>query len=70
MLTRESVMGESAEQYVSELTADRLHSKGTREGFGLWSIDHRLGQFGGFTEIESGDGLTVRIALPVKLLDH
>jgi signal transduction histidine kinase len=50
--------------------ADRLHSKGTREGFGLWSIDHRLGQFGGFTEIESGDGLTVRIALPVKLLDH
>jgi len=49
--------------------ADRLRSKNPREGFGLWSIDHRLGQFGGFTEIESGQGLTVRIALPVKLLE-
>jgi len=37
-------------------------------GFGLWSIEHRLGEFGGTLEIDNDPGLRATIAVPHKLL--
>ncbi|HET8698947.1 MAG TPA: ATP-binding protein [Gammaproteobacteria bacterium] len=37
-------------------------------GFGLWSIEHRLGEFGAHLEIESHDGLRATVVLPRRLL--
>jgi two-component system, NarL family, sensor kinase len=37
-------------------------------GFGLWSIEHRLGEFGGSLEIENDPGLCATIVVPRKLL--
>ncbi len=37
-------------------------------GFGLWSIEHRLGEFGGSLEIDNGPGLRATIVVPQKLL--
>ena len=37
-------------------------------GFGLWSIEHRLGEFGAFLEIEDDSGLRVTIVVPQRLL--
>lgn len=38
-------------------------------GFGLWSIEHRLHRFDGFTDIENRNGVCVRIVLPARLLE-
>jgi two-component system NarL family sensor kinase len=51
-----------------------LHSVSRRRnpfeggGFGLWSIEHRLGEFGGGLEIENDPGLRATIVVPRKLL--
>ena len=37
-------------------------------GFGLWSIEHRLGEFGGFLEIEGGTGVSATVVLPRRLI--
>jgi two-component system sensor histidine kinase DegS len=37
-------------------------------GFGLWSIEHRLGEFGAHLEIESDRGLRATLVLPRRLL--
>jgi signal transduction histidine kinase len=37
-------------------------------GFGLWSIEHRLGEFGGALEIENAPGLCATIVVPGNLL--
>jgi signal transduction histidine kinase len=37
-------------------------------GFGLWSIEHRLGEFGGALEIENDPGLCATVVVPRKLL--
>jgi two-component system NarL family sensor kinase len=37
-------------------------------GFGLWSIEHRLGEFGGALEIDNDPGLCATIVVPRKLL--
>jgi signal transduction histidine kinase len=37
-------------------------------GFGLWSIEHRLCEFGGTLEIENDPGLRATIVVPGKLL--
>jgi signal transduction histidine kinase len=37
-------------------------------GFGLWSIEHRLGEFGGALEIDNDPGLRATIIVPRKLL--
>jgi signal transduction histidine kinase len=37
-------------------------------GFGLWSIEHRLGELGGTLEIESGSGLQATVVVPRKFL--
>jgi signal transduction histidine kinase len=37
-------------------------------GFGLWSIEHRLGEFGGSLEIDNDPGLRATIVVPRKLL--
>ena len=49
-------------------TINRLRTGGEERGFGLWSIEHRIQRYGGFTEIESIDGVSVRLVLPVRLL--
>ena len=38
-------------------------------GFGLWSIEHRIHRFDGFTDIENDRGVCVRIVLPARLLE-
>jgi signal transduction histidine kinase len=37
-------------------------------GFGLWSIEHRLGELGGTLEIENDSGLRATVVVPRKLL--
>jgi signal transduction histidine kinase len=37
-------------------------------GFGLWSIEHRLAEFGARLEIEGEDGLRATVVLPRRLL--
>lgn len=37
-------------------------------GFGLWSIEHRLGELGGTLEIESDSGLQATVVVPRKFL--
>jgi len=37
-------------------------------GFGLWSIEHRLGELGGVLEIESDPGLRATVVVPRRLL--
>jgi signal transduction histidine kinase len=37
-------------------------------GFGLWSIEHRLGEFGGALEIENDPGLCATIVVPRRAL--
>jgi signal transduction histidine kinase len=45
------------------------HWNAGNTGFGLWSIEHQIGQFGGRTEISSSeDGGKVRIVLPADRL--
>jgi signal transduction histidine kinase len=37
-------------------------------GFGLWSIEHRLGELGGMLEIASDSGLRATVVVPRKFL--
>ena len=37
-------------------------------GFGLWSIEHRLGELGAFLEIEGDSGLCATVVLPRRLV--
>jgi signal transduction histidine kinase len=37
-------------------------------GFGLWSIEHRLGELGGTLELESDSGLRATVVVPRKFL--
>jgi signal transduction histidine kinase len=37
-------------------------------GFGLWSIEHRLGELGGMLEIASDSGLSATVVVPRKFL--
>jgi two-component system, NarL family, sensor kinase len=37
-------------------------------GFGLWSIEHRLGEFGGSLEVDNDPGLCATIVVPRKAL--
>jgi signal transduction histidine kinase len=37
-------------------------------GFGLWSIEHRLGEIGAFLEIEGDSGLCATVVLPRRLI--
>lgn len=43
-------------------------ASGDSAGFGLWSIEHRLGSFGIMIDIDGTDGLTARVILPLGLL--
>jgi signal transduction histidine kinase len=52
------------------LTPTRRSAQFVRSHFGLWNLDLCLGEIGGYMEIDSDSGVSVRIVLPPHLAEH